>query len=254
MKHIVKKYRSAAVITSLAAIAACGPSEDDITAACVEMGETRKMDGAVRIRMLRELEIPADDLQLVHTLLEIRFEKGEGVKGCTELLSRELGVRAATSTSKPIQKGYNFENEYVRSNAPKLASPILLESKLEIPIRILRHGDGAAAKAKQYAVIVEKKWKFDPDAPDNRGKPVESSENNELKLMSFSGLESETYQKWINGESWSAYVSLMINGMRVGEIREAILPPESGIWSGVPDTVLVYEIELLGLADSSSDL
>ena len=88
-EYVMKKSRLVTAIIFLAAIAACGPSKDDITGACVEMGETRKMDGAVRVRMLRELGIPADDLQLVHTLLEIRFEKGEGVKGCTELLSRK---------------------------------------------------------------------------------------------------------------------------------------------------------------------
>ena len=87
------KYTTISVIAILITVAACAPSKDDITATCVEISETRNMDGAVRIRLLRELGIPADDLERVHRYIQTRFAIGRGVKRCAEYLARELGVQ-----------------------------------------------------------------------------------------------------------------------------------------------------------------
>lgn len=52
-------------------IAGCGPSNNEIYAACVEMGQTREFESARRIQILRELGVPAKELEVTHSLIKI---------------------------------------------------------------------------------------------------------------------------------------------------------------------------------------
>ena len=46
------------------------PSYEEIEAACAEIGETRNMDGARRIQILRELGVPGYELRSVNDQIE----------------------------------------------------------------------------------------------------------------------------------------------------------------------------------------
>lgn len=101
----MKFFRVLVLTIACPLVPACGPNVDDVTAACVEIGETRKMDGALRVRILRDLGVPADELQQTHSSLERKFSFGDGVYGCVEYLSAKFDSSGDLAFGRPESLG-----------------------------------------------------------------------------------------------------------------------------------------------------
>lgn len=90
---IMRVWRIAALVIAVAALSGCEVSEEEIKATCVEILHTRLMDGAVRIRMLRDIGVPADLLEKTeeYIILIYRAKIPNGVNTCVRTIQSALG-------------------------------------------------------------------------------------------------------------------------------------------------------------------
>ncbi len=106
-------------------------------------------------------------------------------------------------------------------------------------VQTLEPGEGDAIEAGQVAVVDYTGWLYDPEAPDARGRRFDSSLDRGEPFR-FTVGASEVIAGWDQG----------VAGMRPGERRELVIPPELGYGSrgagGVipPNAVLLFEVEL----------
>ncbi len=120
--------------------------------------------------------------------------------------------------------------------APALGVDLAAMERTEsgLYIQTLREGEGAAARSGQRVLVHYEGWFTDGrkfDSSRDRGRPLEVPLGEGIAIRG-----------WDQG----------IEGMRVGELRRLVVPPELAYGElGVPGTIpsnatLVFEIELLG--------
>lgn len=101
-------------------------------------------------------------------------------------------------------------------------------------------GDGEEAVNGRTLVVHFTGWLYDPNAPDNRGAVFDSTEGRQpFSFVLGSGL---VIQGWEQG----------LLGMRVGGVRELIIPPELGFGDQAtgsipPNSTLIFEVELINV-------
>jgi FKBP-type peptidyl-prolyl cis-trans isomerase FkpA len=106
-------------------------------------------------------------------------------------------------------------------------------------VQTLEPGAGDAIEAGEVAVVDYTGWLYDPEAPDARGRRFDSSLDRGEPFR-FTVGAGEVIAGWDQG----------VAGMRPGERRELVIPPELGYGSrgagGVipPNAVLLFEVEL----------
>ncbi len=79
------------VIATSTVLSGCGPSDDEIYATCVEIANTRKMDGAERIRILKDIGIKPHSLELAESLITLGYTVGDnGHVRCVQTIQARL--------------------------------------------------------------------------------------------------------------------------------------------------------------------
>lgn len=112
----------------------------------------------------------------------------------------------------------------------------------ELVITELSAGEGAAIEPGSTAVMHYTGWLFDPAAPEGKGAKFDSSRDRGQPFRFPLGA-GRVIQGWDRG----------VPGMKVGEQRRLVIPPELGYGSrgagGVipPNATLVFDVELLGI-------
>ncbi len=130
---------------------------------------------------------------------------------------------------------FNREDTKEESNNSEENTQAMEIDRTKITAQILREGTGQVAKngdkiTAHYTGYLEDGTKFDSSL--DRGQP-----------FSFDLGAGQVIQGW----------DLGINGMKVGEVRRLIIPPQFGYGesgaSGVipPNALLIFEVELLGI-------
>jgi FKBP-type peptidyl-prolyl cis-trans isomerase len=105
---------------------------------------------------------------------------------------------------------------------------------------VLKPGDGAAITAGQIATVQYTGWLYETSAKDNKGKKFDSSLD-AGKPFSFPVGAGSVIKGWDQG----------VLGMKVGESRRLVIPPDLGYGDagagGVipPGAALVFDIDLL---------
>ncbi len=105
---------------------------------------------------------------------------------------------------------------------------------------VLKPGEGAAITAGQIATVQYTGWLYETSASDNKGKRFDSSLD-AGKPFSFPLGTGSVIKGWDQG----------VLGMKVGEIRRLIIPPDLGYGDagagGVipPGATLVFDVELI---------
>jgi FKBP-type peptidyl-prolyl cis-trans isomerase FkpA len=116
------------------------------------------------------------------------------------------------------------------------------EAPSELHITELAAGEGEAISAGRTAVVHYTGWLFDPAAEDRKGTKFDSSVDRGQPFRFPLGA-GRVIAGWDQG----------VEGMRVGQQRRLIIPPELGYGSrgagGVipPNATLVFDVELLGI-------
>ena len=106
-------------------------------------------------------------------------------------------------------------------------------------VQTLEPGEGDTIEAGQVAVVDYTGWLYDPEAPDARGRRFDSSLDRGEPFR-FTVGAGEVIAGWDQG----------VAGMRPGERRELVIPPDMGYGSrgagGVipPNAVLLFEVTL----------
>ena len=81
-----KRLENGFIAILLFALASCGPTqkelEENAKLACLRIGETRKMDGELRVRIISEFGIKASNLSFVKSVIEKDFRLGIGGAVC----------------------------------------------------------------------------------------------------------------------------------------------------------------------------
>lgn len=128
--------------------------------------------------------------------------------------------------------------------APPAADPAAapMEAPTELVITELAAGEGAAIAPGSTALMHYTGWLFDPDAPEGKGAKFDSSRDRGQPFRFPLGA-GRVIQGWDQG----------VPGMKVGEQRRLVIPPQLGYGSrgagGVipPNAALVFDVELLGI-------
>lgn len=125
------------------------------------------------------------------------------------------------------------------ANDPAAAA---MEVPTELVITELAAGEGAAIAPGSIAVMHYTGWLFDPEAPEGKGAKFDSSRDRGQPFRFPLGA-GRVIQGWDQG----------VPGMKVGEQRRLVIPPQLGYGSrgagGVipPNATLVFDVELLGI-------
>lgn len=118
----------------------------------------------------------------------------------------------------------------------------VLDDGTEFIVRTIREGTGDAAKAGDTVTVHYTGWLYEPGAPGNRGVKFDSSRDRGMPFRFPLGA-GRVIAGWDMG----------VEGMRVGERRELIIPPSLGYGSRgagnaiPPGATLYFEVELLAI-------
>lgn len=121
--------------------------------------------------------------------------------------------------------------------APTPANPVASLQKIT-----LKPGTGAEIRDGQGAVVQYTGWLYEAGVPDQKGKQFDSSRN-AGQPFKFSLDTGAVIKGWDQG----------VIGMKVGEMRRLIIPPDLAYGSsgagGVipPGATLVFDVELVGI-------
>jgi len=125
------------------------------------------------------------------------------------------------------------------SNTPGLLSAA---PPTELVIKEVKPGNGPIIASGSTAVVHYTGWLYDANASDHRGTKFDSSrDRNEPFDFPLGG--GQVIQGWDKG----------VEGMKVGEQRQLVIPPQMGYGArgagGVipPNATLVFDVELLGI-------
>jgi FKBP-type peptidyl-prolyl cis-trans isomerase FkpA len=116
------------------------------------------------------------------------------------------------------------------------------EAPPELHIIELAAGEGEAISAGRTAVVHYTGWLFDPEAEDRKGTKFDSSVDRG-QAFRFPLGAGRVIAGWDQG----------VEGMRVGQQRRLIIPPELAYGSRgagrviPPNATLVFDVELLGI-------
>jgi FKBP-type peptidyl-prolyl cis-trans isomerase FkpA len=108
---------------------------------------------------------------------------------------------------------------------------------------MLKPGSGAAVAAGQIAVMQYTGWLYESAATDNKGKQFDSSRSSGGQPFKFPLGTGSVIKGWDQG----------VLGMKVGESRRLVIPPNLGYGDtgagGVipPGATLVFDVELVGI-------
>jgi FKBP-type peptidyl-prolyl cis-trans isomerase len=108
---------------------------------------------------------------------------------------------------------------------------------------VLKPGNGAEVTAGQTAVMQYTGWLYDAAAKDNKGKQFDSSRTSGAGAFKFPLGTGSVIKGWDQG----------VAGMKVGESRRLVIPPDLGYGDrgagGVipPGATLVFDVELVGI-------
>jgi FKBP-type peptidyl-prolyl cis-trans isomerase len=121
-------------------------------------------------------------------------------------------------------------------------APVADTTASGLGIVVLAEGTGNAVAAGSTAVVHYTGWLYDAAAPENKGQQFDSSRDGGEPLRFPLGA-GRVIQGWDEG----------VEGMRVGERRLLIIPPELGYGDrgagGVipPGATLLFDVELVGI-------
>ncbi len=108
----------------------------------------------------------------------------------------------------------------------------------------LRMGTGAEAVAGSVVTVEYTGWFYDASKPDQKGVQFDTSTGREA--LTFTVGVGQVIAGWDQG----------ITGMRVGGMRRLVIPPSLAYgWTRVglipPNTTLLFDVELLGVAETA---
>jgi FKBP-type peptidyl-prolyl cis-trans isomerase FkpA len=113
----------------------------------------------------------------------------------------------------------------------------------ELVVQVLREGEGEALAAGDRASVHYTGWLYSEEAEDNKGRQFDSSRIRGVPIAFELGAR-QVIAGWEQG----------VEGMRVGEQRRLIIPPDlaygdRGAGNGAipPGATLVFDVELMGI-------
>jgi FKBP-type peptidyl-prolyl cis-trans isomerase len=112
----------------------------------------------------------------------------------------------------------------------------------DLVIKEVKPGNGATIAKGSTAEVHYTGWLYDPKAPDQKGAKFDSSRDRN-EPFDFPLGAGHVIKGWDKG----------VEGMKVGEQRQLIIPPEMGYGArgagGVipPNATLLFDVELLGI-------
>ena len=145
------------------------------------------------------------------------------------LIAATIGVSSCNSSPPDAQ-------------TPKQNTTTMARSATTLGIIDIKPGTGAAIALRQKAVVHYTGWLFDAAAPDNKGRKFDSSRDHGEPFEFNLGL-GEVIRGWDQG----------VVGMKVGEQRRLIVPPNLGYGEAGAGGVirggatLVFDVELLAI-------
>ena len=136
-----------------------------------------------------------------------------------------------------LTAGCSGKSDQPAANTAPAANPVTSLQKIT-----LKPGTGAAIGGGQTAVVQYTGWLYEEGAKDLKGKQFDSSQNTGQPFK-FALDTGSVIKGWDQG----------VVGMKVGESRRLIIPPElaygdSGARGAIPPgATLVFDIELVGI-------
>lgn len=156
-------------------------------------------------------------------------------------LIRAAAVAAALSFITGCSGGDNATA--LNENAAALSNnATVLADGSEFIVRVITQGSDAAIETGQIATVHYTGWLHDPEAADGRGTKFDSSVDRDIPFQFPLGA-GRVIRGWDAG----------VEGMRIGEKRELIIPAlwaygEGGAGDIIPGgATLLFEVELLGI-------
>jgi FKBP-type peptidyl-prolyl cis-trans isomerase len=130
-----------------------------------------------------------------------------------------------------------------KSDAPPPSAPAAASNPVtSLQMVTLKPGTGAVVGGGQIAVVQYTGWLYEAGAADHKGKEFDSSRNGR-QAFKFPVGTGSVIKGWDQG----------VAGMKVGESRRLVIPPELGYGDsgagGVipPGATLVFDVELVGI-------
>jgi FKBP-type peptidyl-prolyl cis-trans isomerase len=129
-----------------------------------------------------------------------------------------------------------------KSESPPAASAPPASPVTSLQIVTLKPGTGAVVGGGQMAVVQYTGWLYEAGASDHKGKQFDSSRNGR-EAFKFPVGTGSVIKGWDQG----------VAGMKIGESRRLVIPPELGYGDagagGVipPGATLVFDVELVGI-------
>jgi FKBP-type peptidyl-prolyl cis-trans isomerase FkpA len=130
-----------------------------------------------------------------------------------------------------------------KSDAPPSAPQPAASPVTSLQSTTLKEGTGAAIGGGQIAVVQYTGWLYEAGATDHKGKQFDSSRTRR-EPFKFPLDTGSVIKGWDQG----------VNGMKVGESRRLVIPPnlaygDGGAGGGLipPGATLVFDVELVGI-------
>jgi FKBP-type peptidyl-prolyl cis-trans isomerase FkpA len=130
-----------------------------------------------------------------------------------------------------------------KSDAPPPSTPAAAANPVtSLQMVTLKPGTGAVVGGGQMAVVQYTGWLYEAGAADHKGKEFDSSRNGR-QAFKFPVGTGSVIKGWDQG----------VAGMKIGESRRLVIPPELGYGDsgagGVipPGATLVFDVELVGI-------
>ena len=129
-----------------------------------------------------------------------------------------------------------------KSDAPPSAAAAAASPVTALQTVTLKPGTGAVVGGGQIAVVQYTGWLYEAGAADHKGKEFDSSRNGR-QAFKFPVGTGSVIKGWDQG----------VAGMKIGESRRLVIPPELGYGDsgagGVipPGATLVFDVELVGI-------
>jgi len=129
-----------------------------------------------------------------------------------------------------------------KSDAPPGAPAAAANPVTSLQMVTLKPGTGAVVGGGQIAVVQYTGWLYEAGAADHKGKEFDSSRNGR-QAFKFPVGTGSVIKGWDQG----------VAGMKIGESRRLVIPPELGYGDsgagGVipPGATLVFDVELVGI-------
>jgi FKBP-type peptidyl-prolyl cis-trans isomerase FkpA len=129
-----------------------------------------------------------------------------------------------------------------KSDTPPSAPAAAANPVTSLQMVTLKPGTGAVVGGGQIAVVQYTGWLYEAGAADHKGKEFDSSRNGR-QAFKFPVGTGSVIKGWDQG----------VAGMKVGESRRLVIPPELGYGDsgagGVipPGATLVFDVELVGI-------